>query len=205
MKKQIILLGSLVLLLTACNNQTNNETTEAPAVEEHAGDDHASMSAEDEANIVKVAAKYSQTNEQVSSLVKGLVADYLEMKDALVKSNEEGAVKSAEAMFDKLKSFDKSYLSSDEKTDFDQILPGLSSNAQTIAQSKLAEQRKSFLVLSDNMHNLVKTFSTGKELYQQFCPMYEGGAYWLSDSKKVLNPYYGDKMLTCGTVKEAIN
>lgn len=36
----------------------------------------------------------------------------------------------------------------------------------------------------------------------QFCPM--KNASWLSDSKEVCNPYYGDKMLTCGSVKEEI-
>jgi hypothetical protein len=30
------------------------------------------------------------------------------------------------------------------------------------------------------------------------------GASWLSDKREVRNPYYGDKMLTCGSVKESI-
>jgi membrane fusion protein, copper/silver efflux system len=31
------------------------------------------------------------------------------------------------------------------------------------------------------------------------------GAFWLSDSDKVLNPYFGDAMLTCGNVEEELN
>jgi Cu(I)/Ag(I) efflux system membrane fusion protein len=30
------------------------------------------------------------------------------------------------------------------------------------------------------------------------------GAYWLSKSKEVQNPYYGQGMLTCGEVKRTI-
>ena len=40
-------------------------------------------------------------------------------------------------------------------------------------------------------------------MYKQFCPMAfnDQGGYWLSNSKEVRNPYFGDKMLKCGMVK----
>jgi Cu(I)/Ag(I) efflux system membrane fusion protein len=30
------------------------------------------------------------------------------------------------------------------------------------------------------------------------------GAYWLSREEKVINPYFGGAMLTCGEVKQVI-
>jgi Cu(I)/Ag(I) efflux system membrane fusion protein len=30
------------------------------------------------------------------------------------------------------------------------------------------------------------------------------GAYWLSDKEAIRNPYFGDKMLTCGSVEETL-
>lgn len=30
------------------------------------------------------------------------------------------------------------------------------------------------------------------------------GAYWLSESEEIKNPYYGEVMLTCGETKEVI-
>jgi hypothetical protein len=44
------------------------------------------------------------------------------------------------------------------------------------------------------------------ELYVEYCPMAfdDKGASWLSSSKEIRNPYFGDKMLTCGEVKETI-
>ncbi len=43
-------------------------------------------------------------------------------------------------------------------------------------------------------------------IYKQYCPMaFNGkGAYWLSDSNEVRNPYFGDQMLRCGVVEEEI-
>ena len=39
-------------------------------------------------------------------------------------------------------------------------------------------------------------------IYQLHCPMaFDGaGADWFSEVSEVRNPYYGDKMLTCGKV-----
>ena len=32
----------------------------------------------------------------------------------------------------------------------------------------------------------------------------DNGAYWLSKEEKVINPYFGDAMLKCGSVKQVI-
>jgi len=34
--------------------------------------------------------------------------------------------------------------------------------------------------------------------------MNDKGASWLSASKQIKNPYFGEKMMTCGEVKETI-
>lgn len=54
-------------------------------------------------------------------------------------------------------------------------------------------------------HLLVNYFTANKPetgvIYEQNCPMANNnaGGSWLSSSKKVQNPYYGDSMLTCGS------
>jgi Cu(I)/Ag(I) efflux system membrane fusion protein len=68
-------------------------------------------------------------------------------------------------------------------------------------------QRKEFSNLSNEFYKALKIFGLkGKTAYYQFCPMAfnEKGAFWLSASKEIRNPYYGDQMLTCGEVKEVI-
>jgi len=45
-----------------------------------------------------------------------------------------------------------------------------------------------------------------EKVYVEFCPMADNnsGAYWLSKEEKVINPYFGEAMLTCGEVKQVI-
>lgn len=80
--------------------------------------------------------------------------------------------------------------------------------SEILASSIIAEQRINFSPMSDALINLIKAdgVSTG-EFYIAHCPMAfnNQGANWLSPSKSIKNPYFGDKMLTCGTVEETLN
>lgn len=35
--------------------------------------------------------------------------------------------------------------------------------------------------------------------------MGQQGAYWLSESQEIKNPYFGDQMLKCGETKEVLD
>ena len=71
--------------------------------------------------------------------------------------------------------------------------------------STIDEHRKSFDQLSELMFALVKnnTFE-GIKIYKQFCPMAfnNEGAYWLSKNENILNPYFGEKILTYGYTQD---
>jgi hypothetical protein len=43
-------------------------------------------------------------------------------------------------------------------------------------------------------------------VYYQFCPMAfdNKGAYWISKTEDVRNPYFGLKMLSCGEIVQEI-
>jgi Cu(I)/Ag(I) efflux system membrane fusion protein len=72
----------------------------------------------------------------------------------------------------------------------------------------LETQRRSLSTVSDNLYKSAKAFGLGgTTAYYEYCPMAfnnEGG-YWLSKQDEIRNPYFGDKMLTCGEVKEKLN
>ena len=75
------------------------------------------------------------------------------------------------------------------------------------AAADLEGQRSAFLELSNAMIESAKAMGPlDKAMYVQHCPMAfdNSGGDWLSDSQEVFNPYFGDKMLHCGTVKEAL-
>ena len=119
---------------------------------------------------------------------------YVHLKDALVASKPDEAKKGAAELSKAL-------------TDAKGSAASIELAAKLANTSELEEQRKLFSTLSNEMATLVKggKLSMGM-LYLEYCPMANGntGAYWLSNEKEIKNPYFGDKMLKCGSVKETI-
>lgn len=117
------------------------------------------------------------------------VESYLAIKDALVKTDAEGASKAAKA--------------------FLQLNPDAKLNAaleSIVNSTDVAVQRQAFESLSMEMYEVVKTGNYESPLYKQYCPMAfdNKGAYWLAAEEEVNNPYFGDLMLHCGRVDEVI-
>ena len=83
----------------------------------------------------------------------------------------------------------------------------LKAMAEGIATAEgLEAQRKAFSQFSNAITNYFKgSLSTGT-LYKQHCPMaFDGkGANWFSNESAIKNPYFGDKMLNCGSVTATI-
>ena len=87
------------------------------------------------------------------------------------------------------------------------LTPIQSSLKEIQGSTDIEAQRKAFSNLSDNLYKGAKAFGLGgKEIFYAYCPMAfnNEGAYWLSDQQQIRNPYFGDKMLTCGEVKEKL-
>lgn len=65
--------------------------------------------------------------------------------------------------------------------------------------------RQHFAMLSDNILEVTESFGLEKDkVYKVLCPMAfdNKGAFWLSESEEILNPYFGEAMLSCGEVKK---
>ncbi|MCC8360926.1 DUF3347 domain-containing protein [Salinimicrobium sediminilitoris] len=118
---------------------------------------------------------------------------YMHVKTALVNTNAEEAKSGAQMMTEALQNAGGN----------EEALNA----AQTIAQTDdINVQRTTFQDLSDAMENMLTGELSSGEVYKQYCPMaFDGkGAYWLSSSEEIRNPYYGDKMLKCGSVRDTI-
>jgi hypothetical protein len=77
-----------------------------------------------------------------------------------------------------------------------------------LGEPGLGSKRESFEMVSDMLYDLVKnTGLKGHTLYRQYCPMAfnDRGAYWLSDTTEILNPYFGKEMLHCGDITDTLN
>jgi len=76
-------------------------------------------------------------------------------------------------------------------------------SASIEAAADLAAARTPFETLSDDLIETVRTFGTSGSMpvLVYHCPMVRGGvgADWLQDEEGTENPYYGSKMLRCGS------
>jgi copper chaperone CopZ len=140
--------------------------------------------------------------------LKAVFDNYFSVKDALVKTDAGTSSANAAELVKAIKAVEMAKLSTDEHTAWMKVMKDLTANAEKIAASKdVAKQRETFALLSKNMYELAKVSKQETPVYYQHCPMYNNGkgANWLSKQEAVKNPYYGNQMLTCGSVQETIN
>jgi hypothetical protein len=134
-----------------------------------------------------------------------LVDYYLQIKDALVADNKEAAAKAGGMLISAVANFDTTSYSSGEE--LSGILEDAKAHAEQISNSQIEEQRLHFEKLSNDMVDLVGITGTEKTLYQDYCPMANNnkGAQWLSAGREIKNPYFGSKMMNCGSIKRELN
>jgi hypothetical protein len=89
-----------------------------------------------------------------------------------------------------------------------QGMPDVAKAVADLAESDhLGRQRAVFFRLNKALAPYLEAHLSSGEIYQQFCPMaFENtGAFWFSGSEEILNPYFGDAMLRCGTVQKTFS
>lgn len=133
---------------------------------------------------------------------------YIQLKDAFIQSDINTAQQAAKQLEKALTKVDMKLLS-DANAHKQWMLLAKTIQSKTNAiqlSTDIKIQRKAFKPLSDHLIMAVSSFGIMEKTYKQFCPMANSdkGAYWLSKDSLVLNPYFGDQMLKCGEVKEAI-
>jgi hypothetical protein len=201
--KKIILLASIVTAFAIVSCNSNNQSTN----EDHSMMNHDSTMPMQgnkmmDENVKMVSVTFPKVDAGVATYMKSMMQDYLGIKNALIDDNSDKAATSSAAMFDAMKGFDKSLLTAEQKKVYDDIESDLNEHAEHISKSKLEHQREHFAMMSKDMYDMVKAFGAGMTLYHDNCPMYKDGSMWLSESKDIRNPYYGKKMMDCGSVEE---
>ena len=176
MKKIVTL--SVLVFLAACNSVPTNDNAakeNVKVVEAASNVKAAGVQLKDD----KLNALYQQYQQLTTALIKG------DAKEARFTGN------AIEAVAGEMKGGESLGASA----------------ARISATAGIEEQRAAFSTLSNNLLMLVKKsgVDTG-QLYVYFCPMAlnDKGAFWLSIDSTIQNPYLGEKMLTCGEIKETI-
>ncbi len=174
------ILPLVALLFVACsgNAQTENAT-------------QTGISTPAEVNQQTERAPANSDTEFADPIIDKVFQNYLHLRTALVNSDAGEASKVAAAMTTSLE---------DER-------PELNALAQRIADSQdIDQQREVFAALSTAIEPLFTEGIKGGTFYKMHCPMARdgAGADWFSEVKEVRNPFYGEKMLTCGSVTREI-
>jgi hypothetical protein len=194
--------------MTACNNSQSTNSHEGHEMAAGSMDSMTHSSTGDAKQIKNVAAAFTSVDSKVSASIREIIDHYLHVKNALADDNAAEAASGAKAMGSAVSKLDKSLLTAEQKSAFDKDEAGIIEHAGQIAgnASDIKSQRSHFVHLSESVYELVKQFGGGRPLYHDHCPMARDnqGAMWISEIKDVKNPYFGEKMLTCGTVEEVI-
>lgn len=137
----------------------------------------------------------------VQTQIGKALTSYYSVKDALVASDPAMASSKAEDLVAALEAISTEKMTATQKQFWTKLAGPLTKDARHIKTKKeLEHQREHFMTLSDNMYSAVFSFKANEsDAFLQFCPMKK--ATWLSAAKEIKNPYYGKKMLTCGSVK----
>ncbi|HNR53820.1 MAG TPA: DUF3347 domain-containing protein [Flavobacteriales bacterium] len=141
---------------------------------------------------------------QEKSAFQLLLDHYFQLKDALVAGNGALAKQHATTMGEVLHRMDATKLPAAQQATWEQLITEAMPLMHPLSETSDVEmQRKLFAQLTTPMLQLAEAAGEGT-IYLDHCPMYEGGANWLSREKAIKNPFYGSMMLTCGSVKRTI-
>ena len=199
--RELLTILAFAAYLTGCNNEQADNQEKDKTVTEN------KTSGPKEENVQTIKPTFTVLEENVSAHIKSLFDHYAHVKTALVNGNTSEASSGANIIVQAIKTFDKSLLPAEQKPVYDKWITELSNSAGKIAASDNIEtQRSHFSTLSNQAYGLAKSFGAGRTIYHDHCPMAfdNKGAMWLSDKKEISNRYFGEQMMTCGSVEEII-
>jgi altronate dehydratase len=209
MKKVIGILAVALISTTISCKENVKQESEMPEnmenmdntmqTESHEGHDHSAGTTSTEREILQNNTKNAET--------AAILDAYFEIKNGLVADSKENTAKGGNEFLAAFSKFDMSKLSEEAHKEYMEIQESAKEHAEHIVKSDIDHQREHFEGLSTDITDLVALLGTDKVIYQDFCPMANNnkGALWLSEVKEINNPYFGSKMLTCGSVKKQIN
>ena len=158
-----------------------------------------------------VRPKQDEAKKVSPEFVKQLTAvydHYLQMKDAFVASDPVKVKSEAADVSSALKNVNMELLNGGQHMNWMDYLNTINSGLKGIAGSNDIEiQRKSFSDVSHGLYEAIKAFGlTDEKAYYQYCPMAfdSKGAYWLSGTTEIRNPYFGEAMPGCGETRDTL-
>lgn len=211
---------AMAIFIAACNSNKESESTSTTDTSSGLIADHVDSSNQaehdgDTHHHHHATGKADNGSETNTSIVKSdfasigkIIDNYLLLKNALAKDDGKAAAKAGKSLLGVLNSVSTNSMNASAKKEYLDIAESAKENAEHIGDNadKIEHQREHFVILCQDMADLLKLFNADRKLYQDFCPMYDDGkgAYWISEVKEIKNPYMGKEMPTCGSIKKEL-
>ena len=202
----IVAIAFITLTAMSCkDNKKEHDNSDDHHSEMNADDNQSKMEHDNSDGHHDGEGKEMVMSEDGNGTSQTILNDYFNLKDALVADDNTKAKELGAIIAKSFQNLDILNYTDAQKADLKDIVEDAVEQSEHISESDIDHQREHFKILSKDVTDMVAITGTENTLYQQFCPMYDGGSNWLSRSKDVKNPYYGSKMLTCGKVQKEIN
>lgn len=192
----ILFIISLLLFLSCA--ETKKESAE----------DQMHMMSEEEETLEAPQAPQYLAEETFRSQLNDVFTAYVELKESFVASDLNKVKASGLKVSDALNKVEGSKLEGAAKMDWTTYNENMSGELNKLKDVTELESARALLpALTEYMYKIIRAYGlNGVTAYYAYCPMAfnNKGGYWLSNEKKIRNPYFGDAMLACGGVREQL-
>jgi Cu(I)/Ag(I) efflux system membrane fusion protein len=148
------------------------------------------------------------TPQAFKSQIGILVDQYMDLKEALVSADPVAGKTASKIILNNIDNIDMTLVEGEAHMYWMEKLNGIKAHGKKLNEVEdVEDQRKQFEFLSEQMIETVMAFGIpDKTVYVQYCPMAfdNRGADWLSYEEQIKNPYFGDKMMKCGSVTDTL-
>ena len=165
------------------------------------------MIAMDGTNLEAAGIKSFKVSDGFRSQLKKIFSGYLMLSETLVDSNVPQTMEAAENLVETINQVDGQMLSGEARAAWTDQQKALVSTMDSFTSTEdLDLLRKAFSRLGDRLFQTLVTFEVQTGGFRMYCPMAfdNNGAFWLSGSEEIRNPYMGQQMLTCGDIKQEL-
>ena len=164
------------------------------------------------ANTPDVALTKSANSAAFNKSFSKILVDYYSMKDHFVAESDSASLnQSAKTLKISIDSLPLAELKADSMlvSTAKSFTEGISAELiGLIGEPTIDAKRRSFQMVSDQLYDLIRTVQYDQAvIFHPYCPMAfnDQGAYWLSNTREIKNPYVPKKMITCGDIKDSID
>jgi len=142
-----------------------------------------------------------------------LLTAYYSLKDALIEGDTVKVNAAAATVFSNAGSLNINEIKGDSTGMITETAKLFAETINGSAEALMAEKdleakRREFNMITDAMWSLTRTVRyEGQKVYYQYCPtaLDNSGAYWLSDTNEIRNPYTGNQSPACGEVTDSLD